>query len=841
MRKAVTAALDKVTDLRQRVRWGEARAVLEQVRQRLGPSGAADLRRQVEQAEADLALVDRLEAARLKASAMAGSKFDSASALREYAAAFREAGIGEETEAAEVVANRIRSSAVREQLVAALDDWAVRALKVEPARGAWLLAVARAADPDPWRDRFRDPAVRNDRAALERLAREAKMSELSPQISNALGVLLGRDAGALPFLTAAQRRYPSDFWVNYSLGVALHNAQRWEEAIGYYRAALASRPTASSAYSSLGISLWKKGRLDEAIAEYHKALELDPKNANAHNNLGNALWGKGQVDEAIAEYKKTIELDPKDANARTNLGLILHETGRLDEAIAEYGKAIELDTKEVNAHNYLGQALREKGRADEAIAEYQKVIEINPKDLFVHCNFGNLLWGTGREDEAVAEYRKAVENHPKLVDAHKNLGNALRTTGRADEAIALYRKAIELDPKNAWVHYDLGIALNAKGDLDGAERAFREAVRRDGDQGACRGAAIDALAGLLLSRGNLKEAIAIYQNIMIFDPKNTRAHYHLGIALKARGEMDEAIAAFEHVIRRQPDFTAAHFGLASALAEAKQWDRSASAFAAGLKRSGAPILPGPWHEAIRRDEVFARLTAQQPDDRLPWITRARLHVFERDWKRAAADYARVNESWASIDPAKLVPEGDDLFSYACVLVLLGDRPGYEQFCKKWADRVGDSPAWAYSLARAWAVSPRPVVPARQIVERAEKTVQAGRAPRNLHVLSLAHYRSGKFERAIELAEESNAGDWRAAAKALNWVVLAMAHSCLGHVVDARKSFERALKLAGRTSAEQLPGVEWPDLASNNFAAFELLRREAEELINARSNEKSDKK
>ena len=39
-----------------------------------------------------------------------------------------------------------------------------------------------------------------------------------------------------------------------------------------------------------------------------------------------------------------------------------------------------------------------------------------------------------------------------------------------------------------------------------------------------------------------------------------------------------------------------------------------------------------------------------------WIMRARLHVFQRDWKRAAADYARLYESLASIDPANLLPE-----------------------------------------------------------------------------------------------------------------------------------------------------------------------------------------
>ena len=179
--------------------------------------------------------------------------------------------------------------------------------------------------------------------------------------------------------------------------------------------------------------------------------------------------------------------------------------------------------------------------------------------------------------------------------------------------------------------------------------------------------------------------------------------------------------------------------------------------------------------------------------------------------------------------------------YGCLLLLLGDRHGYEQFCKKWADRVGDSPAWGYDLARAWGVSPRPVVPAQQIVERAGKTVQADRTPWNLHVLSLAHYRNGEFKLAIERAEESNGGDWAGSAKALNWLVLAMSHSRLGQAADARQSLQQALELAGRASPEQLPGVAWPDMGPQDLVECELLRREAEELINPKSKEKPDKK
>ncbi len=976
LREAVTGALDKVTDLRQGARWGEAQAVLEQVRQRLGSSGPKDLRRQVQQAEADLALLDRLDAARLKASALAGGKFDMASAAREYAVAFREAHIGEETEAAAVVADRIRSSAVREQLVAAVDDWAVRVGKEESARRAWLLAVARAADPDPWRNRYRDAAESNDRTALERLAREANVSELSPQIINALWVQLGRPvAESKPLLLAAQRRIPSDFWLNLSLGTELHNVGQWDEAIGYYRAALAVRPAASVVYTNLGLALYrndrvdeaiaeyrkaieldptngkahdflgnaqaKKGRVDEAIAEHRKAIELDPKSAAAHNNLGgalrdkgreddaivefrkaieldpkyaaphsglgnalldgkgrvdeaiaehrkaveldpkaavgytnlgnslrrtgrlddaiaayrkailldsglsaahqnlgNALMDKGPVDEAIAEYRKAIELNPKVASAHNGLGVALRAKGRVDEAVAEWKKAIELDPKVANAQNNLGNVLRDKGHLDDAIVEYQKAIELDPKDANPHVGLGLALKDKGREDEAIAEYRKAIELNPRLANTHVGLGVALLDKGRADDAIAEYRKAIELNPKFAIAHNNLGNALRDKGRVDEAIVEFQKAIQLDPKYASPH----HNLGIALEDKGREDEAIAEWKKAIELNPKLAYAHYKLGIALREKGRVDEAIAAFEEVIRLKPDFTDAHFGLASALAGAKQWDRSASVYAAALKRFGTPLRPGPRYEAIRSDEVFTRLTAQQPDDRLPRIMRARLRVFERDWKRAAADYARLYESLTSIDPAKLLPEGgDDLFSYGSVLLLLGDDHGYEQFCKKWADRVGDSPAWSSNLARAWSVSPRPVVPAHQIVERAEKTLQSGRAPWNLHVLSLAHYRNGEFERAIERAHESNGGDWGGSAMALNWVVLAMAHSRLGHASDARKSLQQALELAGRASPEKPPGVEWPDMAPPDFAEFELLRREAEELINAKAEVKPDKK
>ena len=292
-REAVGTALEKAGELRQRGRWAEALAVLDQTRDRLGEAGPADLRQQVEQATADLTLVDRLQAIHLKRSTLVEGKIDNRDAEQDYAATFRDVGLGAEEEGAEAIAKRIRDSAVGEHLVAALDDWAEVTNDVKLR--AWLLEAARRADPDPWRDRFRDPKVWSDRASLEALAKELlndekQLARQKPQLLAALGSALSSTQGdAAPLLAAAQARHPDDFLLNFNLGRALNDGERWDEAIGFYRSAIAVRPSAAAAHHNLAYALYRKKHLDEAIQEYRIAIDLDPKAGTPHSNLGNLL------------------------------------------------------------------------------------------------------------------------------------------------------------------------------------------------------------------------------------------------------------------------------------------------------------------------------------------------------------------------------------------------------------------------------------------------------------------------------------------------------------------------------------------------------------------------
>jgi tetratricopeptide (TPR) repeat protein len=162
---------------------------------------------------------------------------------------------------------------------------------------------------------------------------------LSPQLATALGRVLRASGGeGVPLLTAAQARCPQDFWLNFELGEVLHQDKRWDEALGYYRAALALRPESSAVHNHLGEALRAQGRLDEAIGHFQQAVRLDPNYAWAHNNLGHCLYAA-----ARAAARDAADQRPKEARlgAPERAGLRRQALDRLRAALALRTKLLQ--------------------------------------------------------------------------------------------------------------------------------------------------------------------------------------------------------------------------------------------------------------------------------------------------------------------------------------------------------------------------------------------------------------------------------------------------------------------------------------------------------------------
>src|SRR5262249_21557134 len=134
-----------------------------------------DLLGELAEEAADRRLVARLDEIRLLQAEVnvQEDRFVLDSALPEYRPAFQDYGLRAGTTAPDEAAALLRRPppAVRGAAVAALDHWLILARYKKAPEAGWLERVLAAADPDPWRQAVRAARARNDRPALEQLAR----------------------------------------------------------------------------------------------------------------------------------------------------------------------------------------------------------------------------------------------------------------------------------------------------------------------------------------------------------------------------------------------------------------------------------------------------------------------------------------------------------------------------------------------------------------------------------------------------------------------------------------------------------------------------------------------
>jgi tetratricopeptide (TPR) repeat protein len=553
--------------------WPEAKAAAQRAKGLLsGAGGDETLQQNLEQVEADQAMVQKLELARLQQTEVKDEHYDVVRSDPAYAEAFRDYNLPVNELEPDEIARRVAASAIREQLLGALMDWA--RVQTNPVDRQKLGAVIRLADSDPWRRQLYEMLDRKDYAGLVRLSQEPQALGQPPVRLVALGNILARSdvQAAVNFLRRAQKRHPNDFWINHELAVQLVTLgpDYRHDALRYHTANVALRPLSPGAHYNLGLALHRKGQLDEAIAEFRETIRLKKDSAAAHGELGSALLDRGQLDEAIAECREAIRLNPNFAEAHCNLGTARSEMGQLDEAIAEFRAAILVKKDLAMAHNNLGNALREKGQLDEAIAEFWEAIRLKTGFALAHNNLGGALLDKGQLDEAIAECRAAILLQKDLAMAHNNLGSALRVKGRMDEAIAEAREAIRLNPIFAEAHCTLGTVLGDKGRRDEAIAEYREAIRLKKDYATAH----YNLGNALHAKGRLDEAIAEYREAIRLKTDYALAHNNLGNALHAKGRLDEAIAEYREAIRLKKDYAMAHKNLGSALREKGQLDEA---------------------------------------------------------------------------------------------------------------------------------------------------------------------------------------------------------------------------------------------------------------------------
>jgi serine/threonine protein kinase/tetratricopeptide (TPR) repeat protein len=319
--------LKQAAELRDGYRFKDAQAMLEQVRGWAAQAEDGGLDARIAEAQADLDLARDLDDIRQKALAAVDGRWDPDRVRGEYAEVFVRHGLAVLEGELDVLAEKIRASAVRESIVAALDDWAYR--EVDHSRKQRVLALANHGDlPDRWRHAVREAVALGQRRQLRQFVHASGEGIPTAGVIRLLiGSMKEDKEKSIAILRQMQRARPRDLWISFTLGKYLYQEKKFDEAAACFLTVVALRADCSVAHNNLGLALKSKGQLDEAIACIKRAIDYASNNAKAHNNLGVAMEAKGQLDEAITCYKRAIACDPKYALAHTNLGLALKAKG----------------------------------------------------------------------------------------------------------------------------------------------------------------------------------------------------------------------------------------------------------------------------------------------------------------------------------------------------------------------------------------------------------------------------------------------------------------------------------------------------------------------------------
>ena len=453
MEQAVKADLEEASQQEKAGAWAKAKAAVARADGRLAGSGPEDLQARVRQAKVDLDMAAHLEELNVRTLQIVPLRIafqlksflyarDAKQTDKDYTKVFQEYGVPLDAADAAEAADRIKGSAIREQLVTALDRWIIlkRHANLGGAEradgrgsGRGLLQLAPATPPTV--------RARGDRTGLEKLAGRAEALGLPPEAQAELGLSLyeiDADAAAVEALRKAQVRRPDNFSINFLLALALHlmKPPQLDEAGGFYRAALAIRPDSPLVHINLGDVLSARGHLESAAVEYGLAVELNEDPADAADNPAAGPAGPCKFDGPTA-CCGAVARSKDDAEAHYNLGLVLLEQGNLAEAAAaEFRRAVQIKKDYGEAHYNLGLVLHGQGKLDEAAAECRRAVQVKADNPKAHYRLGLVLQDQGKGDEAAVEYRAAVRFFGEAFAAQPAVADDLASGNRYMAACA---------------------------------------------------------------------------------------------------------------------------------------------------------------------------------------------------------------------------------------------------------------------------------------------------------------------------------------------------------------------------------------------------------------------
>ena len=360
------------------------------------------------------------------------------------------------------------------------------------------------------------------------------------------------------------RDHPKDPVVkrNYIQLLILKN--RLDEATRLNDEILKSAPRDTDALVSKGQIQIRQNHPDAAVDTLQSALQNDPDNAVAHYQLGLAFDQQHDTTRAEAEWRKAVSLDPDLLEAQSALARVELFRGDAAALLETSQQIIKIQPNAVDG--FLLKCLAEMALKNYIDAQHdaEEGMQRAPQSPAPYVQMGNVQFAQKHYPDAEKYFQQALDKDPSSADGLSGLMNTYSVQKQFDKAIAAANAQIAKSPNNSNFYDLLGTALlTGKKDLPSAEAALRKAIDLDKNNTD----ALEKLGQVQVQEGATDQALALYQQSIRDNPRDTRFYILSGVLYESKQSWDQAKAMYQQALSIQPDQPLASNNLAYVMLE----------------------------------------------------------------------------------------------------------------------------------------------------------------------------------------------------------------------------------------------------------------------------------
>ena len=328
----------------------------------------------------------------------------------------------------------------------------------------------------------------------------------------------------------------------FDRALGLHLSGNAAGARSLYEEVLKQDPKQAHAYHALGVIASQEGRRDEALQWFRQALALRPDEAVFHHNLGRTLHAGREDAAAVVSLRRAVDINPDFVAAWQALAEIHYANDDMDAAAKAIRKVADLQGQAAAKYNEQGVALARESRYKEAVDAFRAGMACNPRGSGIYYNAGVVLAALGQYPDAIACLSQAASLEPKAAPVHVALSNIHHRNGDLDTALRARDVARTLDPRLGEADFEVSTSpvvapLQPRGSAGQPAQPLTVPVALE-----------KAIA--FHQAGNWGAAEWLYRSILAVDPIHADALHLLGVLLHQRGDHRSGLELIDRVIVR---------------------------------------------------------------------------------------------------------------------------------------------------------------------------------------------------------------------------------------------------------------------------------------------------